>query len=206
MTKTRSTRRFAFAAAAMATLAMPANEQPASDAFSNPETPFGLSKRMSVREVLKLAVLWGDSTNTWDSTSARVYYATPVPNPHPAFEHYLLVVGGKEGLCLVVGVGRPINTISNGQMLEKQFHLLQTELSATFGTGHPPEHAPDDSVAGQRPGLITLWKRDARSAWPRALAEVRLDTQVRSSTQRSVDLKFAFIDAGRCMGSARKEP
>ena len=139
-------------AACLALAIAPAPAQTAAPAASQPPaTPFGLRMGMTLADLARF--------HPQADPHAGVYQIDTAPAGQPEFVNYLLLISPHQGLCKVIGTGRPMETSESGEELRDAFDRLEAVLLQKYGDGD----AVDDLKAG------SLWS--APEDWLRSLRE-----------------------------------
>lgn len=107
-------------------------------------SPFGLNRGMSKSTVIALVGAPAILRSEGDILTLKT-----VPQPHAAFDEYLLVFSPSEGLLKVVAVGKDIRTSGDGSEVRSAYSELKDALETGYGN-------PKDSFDFLKSGSI--WK------------------------------------------------
>ncbi|MDN5434658.1 MAG: hypothetical protein L0G10_13515 [Acinetobacter sp.] len=95
--------------------------------LANAEAPFGLKTGMSLAEVIKVS-------GVAEVLDKNYYSFKNVPKPYKAFKDYLMLITPQNGLCKVLGWGKPITTNVYGDGIKDEFASLKESLTEKYGT------------------------------------------------------------------------
>jgi hypothetical protein len=165
-----------------------------------PATPFGLRMGLSVAELRRLGAT--------PTQSPGVYQMRTVPEPHRAFETYLVVASRVAGLCNIRAVGENITSNNFGEQLEGEFERLENALRSKYGAGRRFDmlrsgslwDEPRDWMMGllrKDRTLETYWLPDSATL-PEDLAGINLEAHALSSTEGYVSLAYELTNFSRC--------
>ena len=173
--------------------------------------PFGLEAGMTKEQILKIV---GDGAIK--ASDGDVLLLTAVPEAHPDFETYTLLICPEKGLLKILAMSKSVNTNVRGTELKSAYDSLKASLATTYGK---PNHAldmvsngsiwiyPDDWMAG-----LAKSERALASSWmdiplPNKLRFIRLDAAAKSKTVGYLNLTYEFEGLEAYMKSKEaKEP
>lgn len=107
--------------------------------------PFGLTFGAPREQVARV-------TNLTPGESPGVFTTERVPNAHPDFEKYQLVISPSYGLCKIIAIGKDVETSAYGAEVLSAFDRLKTALQEKYGEPQAYNHL--------RPGSIWDKSRD----------------------------------------------
>lgn len=121
--------------------------------------PFGLYMGMSLEEL----------NSNYDEVAPNTYQISTVPQPHSAFEQYLIKVSPKHGLFWIKAIGKTIVTSRHGIELKLDFQKIVEKLSGTYGKGEISDfllpgsiwNEPEDFMMGlvnKERTLLSIWE------------------------------------------------
>lgn len=90
------------------------------------DAPFGLKVGMSLADVIKVS---GQPEKLGDN----FYSFKKVPIPYAGFADYLMVITPQNGLCKVIGFGKPIATSAYGDAIRDEFSSTKESLISKYG-------------------------------------------------------------------------
>lgn len=158
--------------------------------------PFGLEAGMTKEQIIKTV---GESAVKASEGDALVL--TNVPEAHPDFEAYALVISPENGLMKMLAMGKSINTDARGSELKSAYNSVKAALTNTYGK---PNHEldilsngsiwiyPDDWMAA-----LFKAERVLASSWmdiplPDKIRFIRLDAAAKSKTVGYLNLTYEF--------------
>ena len=158
--------------------------------------PFGLEAGMTKEQILKIV---GDGAVK--ASEGDAFLLTGVPEAHPDFETYTLLISPESGLLKILAVGKSITTNARGTDMKDAYDSLKGALTSTYGK---PNHEldmvsngsiwiyPDDWMAG-----LAKSERALASSWmdiplPYKLRFIRLDAAAKSKTAGYLNLTYEF--------------
>lgn len=178
--------------------------------------PFGLDMGMSLDELSKKMELkpHGNEKQNY------VFNATTVPNPHPDFNRYVLVISPEHGLCSIAAVSNPVKT-DGGMEVRNRFSDIEEELSAKYG---PPKrreslvstsrnYVAQDWFLGMQDWLYGMQSNERvyRSRWfdknldSFNLKSIQLNAEPSSGNRAaSMELIYHFKNLDQCKASQIK--
>ena len=90
------------------------------------DAPFGLKVGMPLADVIKVS---GQPEKLGDNS----YSFKKVPIPYAGFSDYLMVITPQNGLCKIVGFGKPIATSVYGDAIRNEFSSTKDSLTSKYG-------------------------------------------------------------------------
>lgn len=154
-------------------------------------TPFGLHMGMTLTEI-------GGNPK---KAAPGMYIVTSVPEPHSAFESYVLQVGPEAGLCWVKGIGKNIQTSVYGVELKSAFNQMKERLQQFYGAPDVTDflmtgsiwNEPKDwmmALIKKERALGATWKDKRKTTLPSNMQSVFLGVsplaQIRESSSLSM--------------------
>lgn len=161
--------------------------------------PFGLDKGMKQAELPKDAEL----------IQKGYYRLKQVPNPHPAFDYYVVQVAESAGLCWIKAIGKDIATSSHGTTLRSEFRDLRSRLDNVYGASNETNtllpgsiwNEPQDYMMGlvkKERFLFAEWKNSAGSQLKDGIESIGLVANALGSGKGYLTLEYSFENYQAC--------
>jgi hypothetical protein len=197
-------------AVALALLASAGEIARSQSAADPPSGPFGLS------EGLTLAQLRGFGALVPVKGMAAVYTAPTVPKPHRDFDHYILAVGSKVGLCKVVAIGKDIESSSFGDELRTAFATTREALGAKYGNSKLYDYLQEGSIwnegrdwmmglAKKERTLSAFWSADEQSTLTGHVRNIELEARSLGTSRGYLTLSYEFDNFDACKAEMDKQ-
>ena len=164
--------------------------------------PFGLWMGMTLLELSKEL---GDATQDYEPTIGLpfVYEFMLVPNPHPAFDTYLLKITPKHGLSWIAARTEGIQTSIYGAELKVAFDSWEQKVSKIYGQGQRHDVLlPDSSWNEARDWmqsllknerfLFTVWSSETSARLRDSLRSVGLTVRALDELHGVISLEYSF--------------
>jgi hypothetical protein len=158
--------------------------------------PFGLSMGITLEQI--------NEVHKQLSTEA---YVVSVPNPHSAFDEYIVKISQTHGLYWIKAIGKTINTNSHGVGLQVEFNRFYEKLVSLYGSGKREEYLmpgsiwsePQDYMMGllkDEQNLYAVWDETntAFSELGNNLANVFLMAKALDSNSGFIVLEYSFTN------------
>ena len=185
----------------------PAPEPPIPAAIQAYDGPFGLKMGLSRGQI---EVMVGQLTKSEEG----IYWAEKLPKPHSGFRQYILVIGDKEGLCKIIGMGKTIETGSFGTDLQNRFDSLEKQLKDAYGKNARFDfvregslwNRPEDWMMGllkTERTLTSAWNASKGSVMKEGISGITLEATAHSADTGSVDLTYQFSNFEECIESIK---
>jgi hypothetical protein len=165
--------------------------------------PFGLEMGTSLAELSKKMILKPEE-------SMGMYTTSSVPNTHPDFDNYVLIITPSHGLCMVMAYSREIETSVFGIELIGKFTGIEEVISKKYGKPTRYDFLRDGSVWNEsRDWTMGLLKKERvlRSVWkangeelPDSVTRVELSPLVFSTEAAELMIKYEFKNTYECAG------
>lgn len=162
--------------------------------------PFGLTMGASLAELNKQIKLKPESL--------AVYSAPSLPNPHPDFDDYRLVITPDHGLCKVIAWSRLIETSVYGTQAASKFTSIEEALTTKYGNPKRLDFLMSGSIWNeQRDWMMGLLKKERTlmSYWtnkehelPDKVSTVMLETIALDKERALVHLIYEFKNSSQC--------
>lgn len=142
-----------------------------------------------------------------------IYELRSVPNPHSAFESYIVQVSPSAGLCWIKALGRTLEVSAYGTELKSAFDDLKARLASNYGVPSQeldvllPKsiwNEPRDWMMGLRKKermLMAMWEKSL----PSSLRAVYIAASALSSSRGYVAVEYAFTNEASCEAELRKK-
>lgn len=161
--------------------------------------PFGLDKGMKQAELPKDSEL----------IQKGYYRLKQVPNPHPAFDYYVVQVSESAGLCWIKAIGNDIATSSHGTTLRSEFRDLRSRLDKVYGASNETNtllpgsiwNEPQDYMMGlvkKERFLFAEWKNSAGSQLKDGIESIGLVANALGSGKGYLTLEYSFENYEAC--------
>jgi hypothetical protein len=171
--------------------------------------PFGLDMGMSVADLQKVAKIEG-------AGSADVFRSRSVPNPHPAFQTYLMLVSPTLGLCKVTAVGAPVKSNAFGDAIKRQFDELEESLKTKYGNSKRFDflqvgsiwNEPKDwmmALTKKERSLDAYWNANERSMLSNDIAVIHLEAVGLSRESGLMRLSYEFSNFKQCFEESKRK-
>lgn len=168
--------------------------------------PFGLEKGMTLEQLKKIAAI--------KEIATYAYRSSTLPNGHPDFDVYTLLVTPQHGLCKVVATSKSIETSVYGTELHRKFESIESSLEKKYGKHTdrfddvPPGSIwkePHEFMMGlklKERDLLTAWTSDGATL-PDHLKSIVLKAVAESEQRGSLVIAYEFDNVTDCL-NARK--
>ena len=138
-----------------------------------------------------------------------IYVTKTVPNSHPAFTNYMLVITPKHGLCKISASTDNIRTSVYGDELRQKFDDIESAISQKYGKGKKYDFLRVGSIWDeQRDWMMALHKeeRTLREYWttkelklPDAIYGITLEAAAPSTGSGYIRLAYQFENGNECL-------
>lgn len=168
--------------------------------------PFGLEMGTSIDELRKSMTLKESSTYTYEVESG-------IPQKHPDFYGYKLVVTPEHGLCKIVALAGPIKSSVYGTELRSSFQSIEEALSAKYGAPKKLDRLrtgsiwdePKDWMIGLNKGERSLFSIWSLPGTPDSLSDVVLEAKAVRVDQGGLILMYEFTNAKACLALLKNQ-
>ena len=139
-----------------------------------------------------------------------VYSAAKLPNGHPAFDDYRLLITPVHGLCKIQAWTPAIETNAYGEAVETKFSNLYSALESKYGSNKKFDflqagsiwNEPRDWMMGlakEERTLAAFWDREEKSDLPEDLYSIKLEANGISSSAALIQLTYEFTNSSDCI-------
>lgn len=163
--------------------------------------PLGLEMGTSLNELQAIAKLKPEESYSYSTTS--------LPNGHPDFNDYRLVITPKHGLCKVSAWSQTISTSVYGTELLSTFDRYFEALTNKYGTGKRYDFLKAGSIWKEsRDWMMSLVKKERSLAafWtekdlqlPDNIHGIRLQAYAFTTNAGLISIGYEFKNANDCM-------
>ena len=161
--------------------------------------PFGLSMGMSKQELGKM-----------EHISTNRYRLDAVSNPDPNFSDYIVMVGGKSGLCRIKALSVKIQTNGYGSEVKDKFESLESTLNERYGKHKKQDmllpkskwNEPTDWMMGllkEERFLESYWDTKEGSNLPDNVQSILLRATAVTTNKGMIILEYIFENFGEFM-------
>ena len=165
-------------------------------------TPFGLEMGMSLEELAAYQP-------TPVSKQVDVYRIETAPLHSSNFDHYLLRIDSKHGLCVINAVSKDIFAKPEGKIVHKSYINLKTQLVQKYGQAAldvdqvvegsiwaAPQHWMHSLRSRQRT-LTAIWSSQHAPLIDN-IADIALTTRAKTTTVANLSLTYEFKNLNDC--------
>lgn len=173
--------------------------------------PFGLEQGLSRADV---ELMIGENLRLMNG-SHNSYLSTHVPEPHKAFDNYVLVISETTGLCMVRGIGKNITTSSHGIQLKSNFEDLDKVLSKLYGPSEKTDWLLPGSIWKQPEDWMMGLVKEERflfAQWPGAEQDLKYNIESIALAAKALNsgagyliLEYSFSNYDTCKQEAENE-
>lgn len=164
--------------------------------------PFGLKMGLARSEIEKIIhdLRSEDGSPSWSSAST-------VPTPHPDFESYSLQFSEKSGLCVIVGIGKDVQSGNTGSEIRTKFDSLDEALSSKYGKGKKYDFSSEryDSpefwmlhLLQKNRTLAKVWDRDTKATLLNNISSIFMQAHASNITTGYVNVRYEFENIDDC--------
>jgi hypothetical protein len=176
-------------------------------AVSSHAGPFGLDQGLTLKELQAMGKLKTEGNHT---------YSTPtLPDAHPDFTDYRLVVTPTHGLCKVTAWSSSIRSSVYGNELLSQFDRFFEALTNKYGPAKRYDHLRAGSIWNDsRDWMMALAKRERTlvAYWlekdqplPDNLAAIKIEAFAASTNSGLLSISYEFKNADECIDWIKKQ-
>jgi len=168
--------------------------------------PFGLEFGSSLASLSKLKL---------KQVKPFIYATTTVPNGHPDFDDYRLVISPRHGLCSYTGWVSKIDTNSYGDRLREKFESLRDALTNKYGEPEVFDYLKSGSIWKERREFmmgLKLEERSLKAFWvsekvslPSNIGGINLRAYALSETSGMVAVQYSSPNEAECLKSIAQE-
>lgn len=164
--------------------------------------PFGVEKGMTLEDLRKVAVLKHEKP--------YMYSAKSLPQSHPTFVEFRLLVTPAHGLCKLSAWSDDITTSAYGTELIEKYDRVFESLEMKYGSHQKFDFLSTGSIWDESRDwmmglyknertLATYWDEEENSNLSEGLQLVKLEAHALSSSKGILGLTYEFTNAGNCM-------
>lgn len=164
--------------------------------------PFGLYMGMTKAELAKLGKL--------ENREPGVFVIDPVPQSHPDFESYMLLVSERHGLCRIMAIGKTISTNVYGTAITAKFEQIRDAISSKYGKRKNFDflnagsiwNEPRDwmmAVLKEERTLASYWNEEIGSNLVDQVAAIGLKVMALSDDSAYLTLSYDFENVDPCV-------
>lgn len=169
---------------------------------------FGLERGESVEAIRAKVKL--------TETRPYLFEAGALPNGHPAFDDYRLLITPPHGLCKIMAFTPAISSDAYGESVQSKFSNLYGALQSKYGSNRKFDflrvgsiwREPRDWMMGLKNKERTLaayWDREEKSELPDDLVGIVLEVFGIDSRTAMISLTYSFSNADECAEWARNQ-
>lgn len=169
--------------------------------------PFGLEKGMRLEAVQRVATL--------KQVEPYVYSTPRLPESHPIFKDFRLIITPNHGLCKFVAWSDGINTSVYGDELRQVYDNIYSALERKYGSNLKFDHLNAGSIWDERRDwmmglykkertLSTYWDEEEKSSLSDQLQAVTLKAIAVSQNVGLISVTYEFDNAASCLDFVRQ--
>lgn len=163
--------------------------------------PLGMEQGMTKADIERTAKLKPEGPYQFSASS--------LPNGHPDFTDYRLLITPEHGLCKVVAWTSPIRASSYGEEIANTYKRFHAPLTAKYGAGKEYDFLRSGSIwkeprewmmslLKKERVLSTYWTNDQKTL-PDNLLSIGLEAVATGMEQGLVNISYEFSNLPRCI-------
>ena len=171
---------------------------------------FGLEKGESLSSIRGKVALSAMESRPY------LYTAEKLPQGHPGFYKYRILVTPQHGLCKIWAFTKPVESNASGDAVEANFASFYSALESKYGANFKADFLragstqdkPQDwmmALAKKERRLVAYWSAEEKSSLPDDVQYIRLEAVGIDESAALIALTYEFTNADKCMDWAQKQ-
>lgn len=164
--------------------------------------PFGLAMGMTLKDL--------QASSELKEVQPYEFSTFSVPDGHPDFKHYTLIVTPSHGLCAVMASTPLIKTTIHGEELRAEFNRYRGALSKKYGIGRLRDSLQAGSLWGKQEhwmmglrtkerSLLVDWPNSAGDLLPNSIRGIFLEATADALDEGRIVVSYGFNNSDVCL-------